>query len=619
MRGERNFRVLALVLVGMGLAQVSSSATAPQKLVSPGEQWQVAKTIQLSALTIGANAHLSAPPGYALTLTIDGVEHSIEPGDYRGHIVVTVSQAIDLKMAQGAPGTVYRAAVMIEDGHYVQAESVAASVNAGQVTDTEADDLVIRSVGERFNGVIVAGNSRYRLNHPTIDLSGNGGNDMAGFGAAVLATGHADLTLDHARITTHGAVRSALFVSGHAIVHVENSEIVSTNGTLPPDYKGPFEGGNGAMMEVPWMLGISGNVRATNVIENGTVYYNNSLFRSQGWGVLSADAPTHVRMVVSNSHIENTESGYGAYTIGDTLDTFSHCTFNVVDVGLVVTGYGSALVTDGTVINSRRFGVMMHTNDGKFGTLTIDKGSEINSRSTAFEIKGRGVRLILDGAHVSAGNGLLLEAIPNDDPFVGGYGPEAKVDAMLEGAPGSETIHGMGMPPAPGSTGAGPPPGSPPGLGLVRGVDSGGRMSGPVLVTLKDVDLHGDIVNARTQQGGMRIDLQHAALRGAVTTAIADPATHNSPSKTQYFMIGEVRNVFQPTHEKYGLDVILDGQSHWLVDQTSYLTHLELAPGASITAPIGYSLSFIVDGSERTLAPARYDGHLTLRVTPVGF
>ena len=223
--------------------------------------------------------------------------------------------------------------------------------------------------------------------------------------------------------------------------------------------------------------------------------------------------------------------------------------------------------------------------------------------------------MLLDGAHVSTGNGILIEAIPNDDPFVGGYGTEAKVDAMLEGTPGSESIHGMAMPPMPGS-GAAPPPGPPPGPAPGQGVDPGGRMSGPVSATLKDVDLHGDIVNARTQQGGMRIELRHAALHGAITTAVAEPATHNIPSKSRYFMVGEVHNVFQPTREKYGLEVVVDGQSSWVVDQTSYLSHLDLAPGAAIHAPDGFTLSLLVNGAEHPVTAGNYDGHVTLRVSP---
>src|SRR5208283_4489467 len=194
--------------------------------------------------------------------------------------------------------------------------------------------------------------------------------------------------------------------------------------------------------------------------------------------------PTHIRMFVTNSTIENLESGYGAFSIGDTIDTFSHCTFNVADVGLIVTGFGSAVITDGTVINSRRFGIMMHTNDGKFGTVTIDKGSELNTRSTAIEIKGRGVNIVVDNARINPGNGILIEAIQNDDPHVGGYGKYATEDAVLDGTPGSEKVKvtsaGPAAPGPPGGGGPGGPGGAPgaPGAGGPEGAPGG--PGGPV-------------------------------------------------------------------------------------------------------------------------------------------
>lgn len=622
-------RRIAASVVGVALmgSLCSVSAAVSSHTVSAGQNWQVDNTLKLNSLTIEKGAALSAPAGHSLTLTVDGVEREIAAGNYHGHIVLSVTTALDLKMAQAQAGSEYRAALVVDNGHYQPAASVAAGISGGHVTDHEASDIAVRSEGPLYSGVIVTGDSHYVLRNATFDMNGNGGNDMAGWGAAVVAAGHADLTLDHVRIITHGAARNALFVAGHATVHVNDSDIETYNGTLPPGLLSPFDGGSGPSMEVPWMLGLTGNVRATNVIENGTVYYNNSHFRSQGWGVLSADAPTHIRMVVTNSTIENLESGYGAFTIGDTLDTFSHCTFNVIDVGLIVTGFGSALITDGTVINSRRFGVMMHTNDGKFGTVTIDKGSEINSRSTAIEIKGRGVNLIVDGAQLNPGNGVLIEAIPNDDPNVGGYGAQATVDAMLEGTPGSEKIKGMGMPPPPGSAGAGGPPGAPgpgaPGAppppgAAGSGEDPGGRMSGPVLATFKDVKLSGDIVNARTRQGSMVIALQDSELRGAVTTAIAEPASHGKPTKAHNFYIGEVKNIFQPTHEKYGLEVSVGDHSQWIVDQTSYLTHLVISADATVRAPEGFALTLSVDGVERPLQAGQFKGHVVLRVVPAG-
>ncbi len=374
----------AAALLAVLLTSAVTIAAAQSKAVAPGAKWVVAETATLSELTIGEGAAITAPENRSVTMTVDGVEMDARPGVYHGKIVFTVTDRIDLKMAQAHGPIDFRTALYVNNGKVIPQGSVQAGITGGWFTDTEAKDISIVSNGEKFNGIIVAGDSRYTIDNATIELTGNGGNDMAGWGAAVLTTGKADLTLNHARIVTKGAIRNALFVSGNSTVHINDSDVEAYSGVVPPGTKSPWDGGSGSsIMEVPWMLGLSGNVRATNVIEGGTVYYNNSHFKAQGWGALSADAPTHIRMFVTNSTIETLESGYGAFTIGDSLDTFSHCTFKVADVGLIVTGFGSALISDGTVITSRRFGIMMHTNDGKFGTVTINKDSRINSRSTA--------------------------------------------------------------------------------------------------------------------------------------------------------------------------------------------------------------------------------------------
>jgi hypothetical protein len=637
---------------------IAAMAADQSKSVQAGSTWAVDKTTELSSLTIGEGASIAAPAGHDVTMTVDGVQMDVKPGTYHGKIVLAVTDNINVKIATAMSKVNYKAALFINDGKYRSEQSVSSAVQGGSFNDTSAKDITIKSKGDKFNGIIVTGNSKYVLDNPVINLEGNGGDDNAGWGSAVMTSGKADVTLNNAKIINKGAIRGALFVCGNSTVHINDSTIETYNGVLPKNYKAPWDGGGGTgggTMEVPWMLGLNGNVRATNIIESGTVYYNNSHFKSQGWGVLSTDGPTHIRMTVTNSTIDNLESGYGAFTIGDTIDTFSHDTFNVVDVGLIVTGFGSALITDGTVINSRRFGIMMHTNDGKFGTVTINKGSEINSRSTAIEIKGRGVKLDVDNAKINPGNGILIEAIPNDDPFVGGSGTNATTDAVLDGTPGSEKIGGMGMPTgdasagapsgggapggaagapggaaggaagAPGgaagaSGGGAPGGGGMPGQGAGDLKDSGGNMSGPVLATFKDEMLLGDIINARTHQGAMEITLQNTTLKGAITTAIAELAAHNTPTKTpskaMYYMIGEVKNIFQPTQEKYGLKVSVDGSSKWTIDQTSYLTGLEVANGATITAPQGFSLKMTVDGAEKPVQPGSYTGKIVLYVTP---
>jgi hypothetical protein len=148
--------------------------------------------------------------------------------------------------------------------------------------------------------------------------------------------------------------------------------------------------------------------------------------------------------------------------------------------------------------------------------------------------------------------------------------------------------------------------------------DGGGRMSGPVLATFKGVDLLGDIINARTNQGGMEITLENSSIHGAITTAVAEPASHKKVAKKLYFMVSEMKNIYQPTKEKYGLKVSLDSSSKWTIDQTSYLTGLDIANGATINAPDGFSLKLTIDGVEKPIQTGSYAGKIVLSVTPEG-
>ena len=46
-------------------------------------------------------------------------------------------------------------------------------------------------------------------------------------------------------------------------------------------------------------------VRATNLVGNGTLYLEDSHVRAQGWGALSTDDASRVRMFVKDSLIED--------------------------------------------------------------------------------------------------------------------------------------------------------------------------------------------------------------------------------------------------------------------------------------------------------------------------
>jgi hypothetical protein len=557
----------ASLMLWIGTVARADTPAAPA--LAAGSTWVVDKTTAFQSLIIPEGAKLAAPAGHSLTMTVDGVGTPIQPGSYQGNIVLTVTDDIIVKFDQLEPYR-YRAALYIDDGGLVAGKSVAAAVVGGHVGDTAASDVSITSNEEKFNGILVTGTARYTIDHPTIRLTGNGGNDFAGYGAAIMSSGNADVTVNRAHITAQGAIRTAVFVGGHSTMRINDSSIEVFNGTLPADYH--FNIDAGKMMEVPWMLGLTGNVRATNLVEHGTVYYNHDHIRAQGWGALSADGPELLRMYVTDSLIETVDSGYGAYAIGNTVDHFSHCTFNVADVGLIIAAAGSADFTDGSVVNSRRFGVMMHSGVGG-GTLTIDKGSIFNTRATAIQVKGRGTTIIIDDAAIHARNGIILQAMVNDDPMA--------------------------------------PTGPMPGDQAPAGAAS---VSPAVVATFRNVALKGDVINARTAQGDLNLTLENARITGSITTATAAAATGKVPTAKTYNLIGDVKNTFGPTTDRYGLQLTMDARSVWSVRQTSYLNRLTLADGARISAGKGHAVTLLVNGVRTAIAPGSYTGNVVLQI-----
>ena len=575
------------VLIILGTIAVALTPAAWSKLASDNASAKppavVSETTHYDVLTINAGSVPTAAAGKTLTLTVDGVETDLAPGTYKGNVVLSVADDIPVSF-MALPVHHFRTALYVHDGVPVASKSVAAAVLSGKVEPRAAIDLRIESRGERFNAVVVDGSGSYTLDHPIIDLTGNGGNDFAGFGAGIMATGKTRLTVERPIIHTQGAIRTAVFVGGAATVDVNDAEIEVRNGTLPPDYK--FTVDVGKMMEVPWMLGLSGNARATNLVEDGTVHYNRSHIRVQGWGAMSTDVTRHTRMFVTDSLIEVVDSGYGAYSIGDSVDTFDHSVIRVADVGAIMAAEGSVTFTNGTWVQSDRYGVMMHSGTGG-GTLTIDKGSLLHARQTAIQVKGIGTSIVVDDAKVVSDSGVILQSMENDDPFL---------KAMMSGHPPA----GMGAPP--------------PGMGPDGDHPRGSRAPAnpDVTAVFRNTSLAGDFYNGRTGRSTMRLSFENATIVGVISTSKTAPATGKEPTRETYREIGHVSNSVSPPRPDNGLSVMLDGRSHWTVTGRSYLSNLTLAPGARLDALPGNRLRLTVNGKTQPLHAGNYRGSILL-------
>jgi len=629
---NRLIKNLAALCAATMLMLPFASCNAGKNLAADST-WEVAEITSLKNLTIAEGAVIKAPEGKSLTMTVDGVETGINPGVYKGKIVLTPTTNIPVDSYN------FRTAVYIENGKYAADKSVAAAVAGGTVTDASATDIKITSVGEKFNGIMVTGDSKstYSIINPEISFTGNGANDFIGYGASIMTAGKAEVTIENAKINNTGAVRTAIWVGGDSVTTVNNSDIEVYNGKLPEGYTFSVEPGK--MMEVPWMLGVTGNLRATNLAGNGTAYYNNTHIKAQGWGALSSDnVSAGPKIFAANCTIDVTESGYGAFSLGTTVGTFSKCTFNVKDYA-IISQDGDGVFTDGTVVNSERFGAMYW---GSGAYLTIDKGSVFNTKSTAIQVKGGSATITVDNAKLNPGNGIILQMMANDDPNQmgggmpggqgggpGGSAPQGGAPAA--GGPGGGAPGGApgGMPgsaggaPAGGGQGAAPGAGAPggaPGGGMPGGAGGGAASGKDVNASFSNMTLAGDIINANTASAELTVAFKSATITGAITTATIEHALGPNDEKVDmnhpelYYLIGEVTNTYCATDEKHGVTVSLDPGSAWVVGKTSFLTGLTIADGAAVKAPEGYSVSMTVNGVKKPIKAGDYKGKIVLTV-----
>jgi len=580
-------------LLGAMMFSMPLAGCGSDKTIGAGENWEIAETARLTHLTISADATITPPDGHSVTMTVDQVERAIEPGDYQGDIRLTVAKEIENPIvmgggsAEGDPGApgggatdTVRAAVYIDSSGYVPEKSVSAAVAKGTVTGTSATDVSIRSVGEDFNGIIVTGDAAYSIDSPEIYFNGG---DQGNNGAAITSSGNADVTVNNAKIFSKGVQRAAIVVGGNSTMHVNDSDIEAQDGNLLERFAEMEESNS---MEVPWVLGFIGNNRATNVVGSGTAYFNNTHVKAQRWGCLSTDAVQDVKLYATDCTVETVESGYGSYADGST-NIFSRCTFNVNDYGFIMTR-GTAVFTDGCAVTSGRIGIMSHQGSG---TVTIEKGSEFNSKEAVIQVKSGHPTFIVDGAKLNSESGVILQAMVNDDPWAASFGG--------------------GMPPGGGMPGG---PGGPGGPGAPAGsADQPTEIS----ATFRNMTLSGDMVTSITPESDVVVNFENATITGAITTATAQSQADIdgiTVTKKYYYYIGAVKNTYCHTDDKYGMKVSLDGKSRWIVDKTSYLTDLTISEGAEITAPDGFTLKMVVDGAEKEIKAGKYSGSITLSV-----
>lgn len=506
-----------------------------------------------------------------------------------------------------------------------------------------------------FNGFICRG-GEWVIDGAKVSVSGAIGNDFIGLGAGILVEGDAAATIDHVEIQCEGAARTPIVAREKARILVKNSKLSSRDGALDADYVGTVFPEK--MKSAPWMLGVNGNARATNLMGQGVATYFNCHLAAEKWGVLSTDDNKGVRLWAINCHAQisggmrpmeeicanaaagrfdfyqediehqfpdgewqddGRPSGYGTYSIGDTTVTIAGSVMVAPDyLAIVANGPASLRLTSSeplsiaeanqylaiadevkprrSVLFSERFGVMYHSGAG-FGVTTVDKGSVMYTGKAAFSVKGCGAILNVDDAHIYSGEGIILQVMDNDDA---GINPKT-----LETTTEYVENHGAAT-------------------ATEERTDAACQAGmGSVYATFSNMELCGDIYNAsgwerakeadslasegnyENEVGGgasaatdLSLTLDHVAYSGVISTT---QARHSQPviGHLDYKEIGVVSHtVCVP--ERAGIIVRLRNHAIWNVTGTGYVTSLTIDGTSSLVGAKVY-----VNGQETQIEAGR--------------
>ncbi|MBR2717052.1 MAG: hypothetical protein IKD79_04875, partial [Oscillospiraceae bacterium] len=527
------------------------------------------------------------PEGKLQTILRDGVEIAAVPGEEYAPEEILLTDALDIRHScELSPdkSTPYRA------GLYVTGDGVRASASAAQVLrggrydDAGAEDVTVESRSPAFSAVIAEGGS-YSLKgaklHLLSDSDGREVCDFVGLGSAVAAFRGARVELEDCEIATEGVAKCTLYADDGSDVVAKNCRLSAMGGELYEGYKNSAD--FNYMVAPPWVLGIAGNARGTNLMgDKAAMVIVDSEVKARNWGALSTDNGEGNLLAVVDSDLTVTGgpadkkdpylrrwgSGYGTYILGCDEDfrgaRISAGTYigiardgNAVyrssrgpvryvspSTGEVLyEGEGKGRITE---LNSDVFGIMAHGS----AELTLTEGTVMNTGAAAFLMRCGGVRILVkDGAKVNPADGVLLQIIDDDDATVGvDWGSDIELEFHTEfrekeGWPSENgQISSLMPPPDPSQMPPPPPPGEEP-----------PPPPGPdVHFTVRNTALAGDLYNGSGYYGQKAKQLyltlgEGAELTGSVSateTIHVDEKGNQNTHFTidQYYYLGHVAN-----------------------------------------------------------------------------
>ena len=562
---------------------------------------------------------------YAAVLTVGGIQEDLynaAGSTFEGDVVITLVEKAastnqgNSKFGDDAGSLIgpfsYIAAAYFDEEGYHPNNSVEAAQGGGEITDNSVEFLEFVSDGDYMSGVYVGG-GEVTIKNSAFGAFGRGGDDFSGQGAAVISAGNAKVNVDNCFFGTQGALRSAIWAGGSSEMNVSNSIIQSFNDEELVPYSTEDNYATPMMQQVPFALGLTGNIRATLDCGQADISFTDCIVASTGWAVLSTDSGSGTLVATDTvallgelweldaegEHIDEViemngmpigvqygrvgeMSGYIAYCDGFTDYAYGGRWF-APDYLAIITGgkFNIAASDKGRFYGwSDRIGFMSHQT-GASAELNISE-ADFDVTDTFIMVKSKG------------GNG---ETIRLDDVTLNLTGTNPWGGAILQ-LMDSDDLGG-----GPGATTFTVPYGS---YDEYLAADGNGA-GGVTTLNITDCSLSGDIYNSVGSQTGSQkafkedgivVNMVDSSLTGAVSSAYAAHCTDEGRILTgtitvdsygregtyDYLAIGRLMNFPAPTvHNPVSLNL---QHSTWNVSGVSYLSSLTIDNVSSITGDV---------------------------------
>lgn len=320
--------------------------------------------IEAVCLVDGEERKSRAGEGCALVLIVDGAQRDLLPGksyEVNDSFVIREVKVYRIGGPSAAPWSGakeeekatywFRQALLIDAGKIVEDGSASEAITGGAYDAASANNVAVKTFGTHFNGILLDNGTKYVISGATFLSHGDGGDDLAGWGAAIMADNRSEVEIADCYIETDGAIRCALYVDNASVANVHDT-VIYTKET--EDTCEEYANLTPAMMKrVPFALGMEGTVRSLNVMADGQGRFKNCIVICTGWGTLSTDSGTAFDVCKTYAlDVENTLSGIGTMEVAkEGKEYTAKKTIGGVTYGFTVGGSGYVTYADSGVHN----------------------------------------------------------------------------------------------------------------------------------------------------------------------------------------------------------------------------------------------------------------------------